>query len=116
MFELDFSLADLSGLMTVGIGDSFASLIGSRFGRTKYPFSKKSLEGTLALICSQLLVFYILSARFELFDLFALPNFLFISISVVASGFVEAFSVDNDNLVLPLVVYPFLYLVQINRF
>jgi dolichol kinase len=98
--------------MTVGVGDSFASIIGSRFGRTHYPGSRKTVEGTLGLIVSQLVVFAILSCGFNVFSLFDLNNFVFVCIGVLASGFVEAFSVDNDNLVLPLVVYPFLYLVK----
>jgi dolichol kinase len=108
----EFSLADLSGLMTVGIGDSFASLVGSKFGRLKYPFSKKSFEGTLALVFSQLVVYYVLSGCFGVFQLFEWLNFLFVAISLLASAFIEAFCVDNDNLVLPIVVYPFLYLVR----
>ena len=99
-------------MITVGIGDSCASIVGSKFGKHKYLDSKKSLEGTLALALSQILTFVLLD-YFKLFNLYELNNFTFVATSVMLSSFTEAFTNDNDNIVLPIVVYPFLKLVGI---
>lgn len=40
----EFNPAELSGLITVGIGDSFASLVGSKYGRHRYPGNFNSIH------------------------------------------------------------------------
>uniref|UniRef100_T1HXV3 dolichol kinase n=1 Tax=Rhodnius prolixus TaxID=13249 RepID=T1HXV3_RHOPR len=44
----------ISGLLTVGVGDSAASICGSLVGKNKWPGSKKTKEGTAACFLSQL--------------------------------------------------------------
>ena len=63
------------------------------------------------MIVSQL-VFYLLLIRVGLIDTSQNQNYLFIGINLAISGYVEAFTSDNDNLVLPIVIYPFLYLIK----
>ena len=49
------SLVPFAGIVTLGIGDSAAALVGLRFGKTKWPGgSRKSLEGTLAMVAAVL--------------------------------------------------------------
>lgn len=52
----------MSGVLTVGLGDSAASLCGTKWGKNKWPGSEKSMEGTVACIASQLLLIYFLGA------------------------------------------------------
>ena len=101
----------MSGVITVGIGDSFASLIGSKYGRRIYLGSKKSLEGTLALAMSQALTFALL-AYLKFINVFELSNFTFVLTCIMLSSFLEAFTNDNDNIALPILVYPFLRLIS----
>jgi dolichol kinase len=69
-FYLDLNGSDplilLSGVLAIGIGDSAASVIGSKFGRIRFPFpsSPKTLEGTLASALSQILGSILQNSRF----------------------------------------------------
>ena len=47
-------LSSLAGLVSVGIGDSMASIVGKRYGRNYWFRDGKSLEGTAGNFLSQL--------------------------------------------------------------
>jgi dolichol kinase len=53
MISLAKRLAQLSGIISVGVGDSAASIIGSKIGIRKWPGTKRTLEGSLASLFAQ---------------------------------------------------------------
>lgn len=57
----------LSGVLTVGIGDAAASFVGSNWGKHKLKASRKTMEGLVACITSQLAFIYALAAFGEYF-------------------------------------------------
>ncbi|XP_029650378.1 dolichol kinase [Octopus sinensis] len=94
-----------SGLLTLGVGDSAASVVGIRFGKTKLPGnSRKSVEGTLASIVAQIIgvgcLNYFVSVPLT-------PRILF---TLSLASFYEAFTDQIDNLTLPLFTYSLLRL------
>ena len=89
-----------SGILSVGIGDAFASVIGVRYGKRKIAGTKKSFEGALASIISQLVTAIILHWT-HLVNV-SFPNFV---IAVCVVSLVEASTCEIDNLVLPLLMY-----------
>ncbi|KAI4457895.1 transmembrane protein 15-related [Holotrichia oblita] len=50
----------VSGLLSVGIGDTMASYVGNLFGKHKWPGTNKTIEGTVGCILSQFLTVYLL--------------------------------------------------------
>ncbi|KAG0687344.1 hypothetical protein C6P40_002474, partial [Pichia californica] len=48
------------GLISLGLGDSFASLIGSLIGKFKWPNSNKTIEGSISMVIGMMIGFYIL--------------------------------------------------------
>lgn len=104
-FEL---LPLLSGVLSIGIGDTFASFIGSKIGKHKWAGSKKSVEGTIASIIAQCAFVYALNI------LGYLPlNTRLMAISgvaVITNSLVEALTDQVDNIVLPIVTYSILTL------
>lgn len=45
----------MSGVLTIGVGDTFASVVGSKWGKRQWLGSEKTIEGTLACIIVQLI-------------------------------------------------------------
>ncbi|KAJ8718374.1 hypothetical protein PYW08_002611 [Mythimna loreyi] len=95
-----FELELLSGVLSIGVGDTAASWFGSKYGFNKWADGKKSVEGTVFNILSQVAVVYGL----QLFELLDVPKALFrVIVTATISGLVEAKTDQVDNLILPLV-------------
>lgn len=92
----------LSGILTVGLGDTAASFVGSKWGCHKWSNSNKSVEGTIACILSQLGLICLLT-----FAGVTNNGLLFLRSlwSSVILSFVEAQTNQVDNLALPLLMY-----------
>lgn len=93
----------LAGVLSVGIGDMFASVIGSKMGRFKWENSIKTVEGTLASIVAQGIFIYGLFLL-ELIHL-DLKEAALCGIAVISNALVETFTDQVDNLVLPILTY-----------
>jgi len=98
-------LSSFSGLSSVGIGDSFASIVGKKYGRSKIFRDGKSIEGLVANFFSQLVFMTIASL------LIGQP----ISTNMIPALFftaaVESATDQIDNLILPLLQYSLISLI-----
>ncbi|KAF4597454.1 hypothetical protein EYR40_007913 [Pleurotus pulmonarius] len=79
-------LSQFTGILTIGVGDALASIIGKRFGTHRWsPTSPKTVEG--------------------LVEPFSTVQY---TATVAISSVLEALSVQNDNLTLPLFMWSIL--------
>jgi dolichol kinase len=91
----DEVVSSLCGILSIGIGDTMASIVGHRYGRHKWhPTHPKSLQGTLAFVVSVVAVYACLMSL----------EWSHVLV-IVCAAFLETFSLQNDNVILP----PFLY-------
>lgn len=93
----------LAGVLSIGIGDTFASFVGSKIGKHKWPQSKKSVEGTIASIIAQSAFIYALNILGYL-PLSARLTAI-CGVAVITNSLVEALTDQVDNLVLPILTY-----------
>ncbi|KAF9266547.1 hypothetical protein L218DRAFT_956320 [Marasmius fiardii PR-910] len=97
--ESGSSLVEFSGILTLGVGDSLASVVGKRMGIHRWsPTSAKSLEGSLAFTLSIIICAWILRL-FGLVEAFSTVRYAGV---IGCSSMMEALSDQNDNLTLPL--------------
>ena len=84
----------VSSLLTMTISDSFAAIIGIKYGETKI-FRNSSLEGSFAFLISTLVIISLFGPLLSIYKI------LFISICVTL---VELYSTHyiNDNITIPL--------------
>ncbi|OCH95472.1 hypothetical protein OBBRIDRAFT_831028 [Obba rivulosa] len=109
-FEGPSRLLEFTGILVLGVGDALASIVGKRLGRHRWiPSSPKTLEGSAAFVCS------IVACAWLLRVCGFAENFSVVRYTVVAvlSGALEAFSVQNDNLTLPLYMWSMLVLADV---
>ncbi|XP_050039374.1 dolichol kinase [Dermacentor andersoni] len=94
----------LSGTVALGIGDTAASVVGSKLGKHQWPGTSKTVEGTLAAIVAQFgfyfpLLFVAVPTVWHL-------NTLLLIVVLCLDSYLEAFTTQVDNLALPVFVYP----------
>ena len=93
----------LSGVLSVGIGDTAASVIGYRYGKHKWRGSIKSIEGTVACIIAQV-VFLIIMWGLNTLQMNQM-KMIGAGIAIVANSFIETMTDQVDNLILPLITF-----------
>ncbi|WWD16230.1 hypothetical protein CI109_100656 [Kwoniella shandongensis] len=87
------------GVLSLGVGDALASIVGRRIGRVRWSIaSGKTVEGSVAFFFSMLLCSALLWA-FGLVEAFIFTPY---TIATVLATLLEAFSAQNDNLILPM--------------
>ncbi|KAG6547933.1 hypothetical protein Mapa_010753 [Marchantia paleacea] len=108
----DRPLAAYAGILSLGVMDTLASVVGFNFGSMRVsPNSKKTVEGTLAGIVSMLASVLILivmlpsSARPG-----GVKGYLSLVAAVTGAGIVEAYTLQLDNAFIPLLFYAMLCL------
>lgn len=84
--------SSILGIVVLGAGDAASSVVGIKYGRHRWPGSRKTFEGTLAGIACNLLFSKLITGSYNL-------------IGFVASAAWEVFFKNcNDNLYAPLIV------------
>ncbi|XP_014670906.1 PREDICTED: dolichol kinase-like [Priapulus caudatus] len=102
----------VSGLLAVGVGDTVASVGGSKLGRMRWPGTSKTVEGTTLAAVAQMtcvcVVAWVCRPGIALSEAtrFAFP--------IVAVSLLEGFTEQIDNFVLPLMLYPMLKVLNAN--
>ncbi|XP_033750307.1 dolichol kinase-like [Pecten maximus] len=88
-----------AGVISLGVGDTMASVGGSCMGRHRWPGSKKTIEGTCFAVISQLVALY------GLHKLGVAVMFWQSIQAVFLTSLLEALTSQIDNLVLPLYMF-----------
>jgi dolichol kinase len=99
--ESDSSIASLAGLISIGIGDTFACAIGCKFGRVRInETSTKTFEGFLAFFLTTFSAALLLDPSGDEYGKIAIA---------CAAGALTESTLDStlDNLVIPLVFLAF---------
>ncbi|KAM6985616.1 dolichol kinase [Aplochiton taeniatus] len=101
-------LVPYAGVLAVGVGDTVASVFGSTLGEIRWPGTKKTMEGTATSVFAQVIAV----AIFLIFDgsinLNSTYSWIVGSITMVAM--LEAYTLQIDNLLLPLYLFVLLLL------
>ena len=105
-------LPALSGVLILGVGDSVASFIGTKYGAIKWLQSNKSIQGTISAIISILLSIALIQLGCQQYNIIFTVNWLTCILSTVIVCLLEAFTSQIDNLMLPIIYYSLLLLTQ----
>jgi len=106
-----------SGILLVGVGDACAAAYGVNFGRTRWPLSHRTLEGSMSFFASVLLAAWALwAAASQQEEVGRLADHASVGCNQVAaltcavflSMLLEVYTNSIDNLVLPLYFCPVL--------
>lgn len=107
----DRPLAPFAGILSLGIGDTMASMIGYKYGVLRWSKTgKKTIEGTAAGITSVLAACSILVPLLASSGYILSQHWLSLLVAVTLSGLLEAYTAQLDNAFIPLAFYSLLCL------
>ncbi|GAA5976645.1 hypothetical protein JCM11641_005650 [Rhodosporidiobolus odoratus] len=98
-----------TGVLVLGVGDSMASIVGKLFGRTRWPYTPKTIEGTAAFIFSVVICAWFFRL-IGIVEHFSLPRYF---LATLLAGLFEACSQQNDNLVIPIYMWSIISLLNV---
>ncbi|KAI0370375.1 hypothetical protein BV20DRAFT_995158 [Pilatotrama ljubarskyi] len=109
-FEGPSRLLQFTGTLVLGVGDALASIAGKRLGRHRwFAANPKTVEGSAAFVAS------VCACAWVLRGVGVVENFSvgrYAVVGALAAG-LEAFSVQNDNLTLPLYMWAMLVFADV---
>ncbi|KAL0080425.1 hypothetical protein F4703DRAFT_1931390 [Phycomyces blakesleeanus] len=113
--ESSHILASVSGILSLGVGDAAASLVGKSLGRLHWAGTKKTVEGTIAYITAVLISSYVVIQTAKILGvegasqlIWGKKEWVSYTIMVTMTGLLEAFSTQNDNIIIPLYMFALL--------
>lgn len=107
----DRPLSPFAGVLSLGIGDTMASMVGHKYGVLRWSKTgKKTVEGTAAGITSVLAACSLLLPLLASTGYILTQDWLSLLLAVTASGMLEAYTAQLDNAFIPLVFYSLLVL------
>ena len=83
------------GVLCIGIGDAMGAVVGKTLGKHKWGKNQRTLEGSLAMWTSMIV--------FGVFLCASIRDFVALLIATTFTAILEAFTVQLDNLVLPII-------------
>ena len=95
------SVLPYAGVMTIGVGDACAALIGTSFGRVKLPGTHKTVEGLLGNIAGQAL-FMVLIGPYLKWGARGANDALILGSVMIGTSLLEVYTQDIDNLIIPI--------------
>ncbi|RDB26086.1 Dolichol kinase sec59 [Hypsizygus marmoreus] len=103
-------LLQFTGILTLGVGDAMASVVGKRIGLHRWsPTTSKTLEGSIAFTLS----IFACAWALRLFGFVGGFSTIRYIVVVGISSVLEALSDQNDNLTLPLFMWSMLVLADV---
>ncbi|CAM8938900.1 unnamed protein product [Rhodiola kirilowii] len=107
----DRPLAPFAGILSLGIGDTKASMVGYKYGVLRWSKAgKKTIEGTAVGITSMLAACLTLLPLLASTGYLVTENWFPLLFAVTVSGLLEAYTAQLDNAFIPLVFYSLLCL------
>ena len=109
----ELAIVGLSGVVFLGIGDAFAAVVGSRYGRSCWTTKgTKTTEGSWACVISVSIVYYIICYLHENYLFREL--FMVLIFATLIASIAEGMTFQFDNLICPIVY--FISIMQLYEF
>lgn len=108
-FQGKVTITSYVGLVTLGLGDSFALIVGKRFGSIKWKGGQKSVQGSVTFVAVSMLAFRILDDILKAQPIYEpIAEWEHVFVATCLTAVLEGTSLLNDNLFVPI-VWPVTY-------